>query len=896
MAKALRLLHVEDNAEDAELIAWEVRRGGYEVDLFRVDTGPQMQEALIRVPWDVVIADYSLPHFSAPEALFLSHRLCPELPFIVLSGTMGEDTAVEMMRNGADDYLMKDNLARLVPSIEHALQGAADRWERRRAEEALRQSLQDYETLYKAIPGGVLVLNASGEIVKANDFACQILRLSSEQLIGHDLSAIGRDVVLEDGSPLRPSDYPLKATLTEARPLRELVARLRVGEAGEPAWLLTSAEAILDPITGRPAAAVLTLLDRTEHRRAEQALRDSERRFREMAELMPDMLFELSLAGDITYVNRAARETLGYGPSDMPASFLAFLDEDDQQHAKARWAAIAAGGASQIDNHELIHREGQRIPVEAHTVAVRDDDGTCVDFRAVLRNTTERQRAQRALRESEARFRVLYEEAPVPYQSLDENGCITEINPRWLEILGYERDEVIGHSFADFLIPLVRPVFPERFAAFKATGTISGVEWPMFCKDGATLVASFEGRIAHRPDGSFKQTHCVFQDVTEAQRLQNEVLKTQKLESLGVLAGGIAHDFNNALLVIMGNLQMARLFPTADERHARHLLNAESACDQARDLTGQLLTFARGGAPVMKTACLTSLVRDTALFAVSGSKVKCVFELAEEVRPVEADLGQISQVINNLVLNADQAMPSGGTLRLGVHNAELDGTGGVPLPPGSYVRLTVADEGIGISPDVLERIFDPYFTTKSTGNGLGLASCFSIIHNHGGHIGVESAPGVGTTFTIYLPCSTEQVTAAEEVEETILPGEGRVLVMDDEEAVRDFARMILEEVGYEVAVTREGQEAIASYEQALEEGRPFAAVVLDLTIRGGAGGRSTMAQLLRIDPNVRAVVCSGYSADPVMANYRDHGFRAVVVKPYGVAELATAVHRAIEEG
>jgi len=898
MKKPLRLLHVEDNPDDMELIVRELRRGGYEMDTLRVDTGPALQTALTKATWDVVIADYAMPTFSAPEALVICRRLLPDLPFIVVSGTIGEETAVEMMRNGADDYLMKDSLGRLVPAIERALQTAEDRRERRRAEEALRQSLRDYETLYRAIPGGIIVLSATGEILKANDDACQILRTPQEQVIGRPLSSPCWPAFREDGSALSPSDYPLNATLTTGQPVREFVLGLRPGDADEITWLLSNAEAILDPVTGVPTAAVVTFLDRTEHRSTEEALRASERRFREMAELMPDMLAEFTLAGELTYVNRAARETLGYGasPTEMPTSALDVLVEGDRQHALDRWAELAEGSATEITNYGLLHRDGRHIPVEAHASALLDDEGRCIGLRAVLRDITARLRAQEVLRESEERFRLMYEESPVPYQSLDDNGCITEVNPRWLDILGYERSEVIGRRFAEFISPIERPALATEFVAFKEDGTCHGTVWHLLREDGSTIVASFEGRIAHHADGSFKQTHCVFQDITDAQRLQDEMLKTQKLESLGILAGGIAHDFNNALLVIMGNLQMARLFPSEDEMHGRQLRNSENACKQAQELTGQLLTFARGGAPIKTTASITSLVRDTASFAVSGSNVKCTFALGADVSPVDVDQGQISQVINNLVINADQAMPAGGTLRVTVDNTELNGPSGVSLPPGRYVRITVADEGVGIAPDVLERIFDPYFTTKSTGSGLGLASSFSIIRNHDGHIGVESTPGVGTTFTIHLPCSTKSVSAEEQYEEPIVPGEGRILVMDDEEAVRDFARMLLGEIGYKVEVAREGQEAIACYEQAMEEGQPFAAVVLDLTIRGGAGGKATIEQLLRIDPNVRAVVCSGYSADPVMANYRDYGFRAVVVKPYGVAELVNAVRRVIEEG
>jgi CheY-like chemotaxis protein len=381
--------------------------------------------------------------------------------------------------------------------------------------------------------------------------------------------------------------------------------------------------------------------------------------------------------------------------------------------------------------------------------------------------------------------------------------------------------------------------------------------------------------------------------VTEEQQLRTEALKADRLESLGILAGGIAHDFNNALLVISGNLQMARIFECDDPRHTTLLHNAEQASIRARDLTQQLLTFAKGGTPVKEVAAIDALVRDTALFAVSGSNVRCEFDVATDLRAVEVDLGQISQVVNNLVINADQAMPAGGTMRIGLHNVTLDETSPIPLPAGDYLCVNVADTGTGISPEHLDRIFDPYFTTKSKGSGLGLASCYSIIQQHGGHLGVTSELGVGSTFSIYLPTSDRQASAQDAAQQAIPTGAGRILVMDDEEAVRELAAILLGDLGYTVEMAVDGEEAVARYRDAMAAGEPFAAVILDLTIRGAMGGIETIAVLRALDPGVRAVVCSGYSADPVMAQYREYGFCAVVVKPYDVGELAEAVARAV---
>ncbi len=380
------------------------------------------------------------------------------------------------------------------------------------------------------------------------------------------------------------------------------------------------------------------------------------------------------------------------------------------------------------------------------------------------------------------------------------------------------------------------------------------------------------------------------QERTQREHLEVQV---QKLESLGVLAGGIAHDFNNLLTSVLANVSFVSLKIRGDERLAARFSEIEKAALRARDLTQQLLTFARGGEPVRKLASLQSIVRDAVALAVSGAPVQCHFGFADDLCPAEIDAGQISQAINNIALNAVQAMPAGGTIRIGARNVTVGPLATVPLDPGAYVSLTIADTGTGISRKHLDRIFDPYFTTKQVGSGLGLAVTNSIVRRHGGHINVESEVGAGTTFRVYLPASCGSVVEQAEDDLHHLRGSGAVLVMDDEEQIRSIAAAILEELGYEVAVASEGREALALYQNRLKAGKTFDAVILDLTVPGGMGGRETMLKLLEIDPRARVIVSSGYCNDPVMADFRKYGFREMVMKPYRVEDLAAAVSRTI---
>ncbi len=325
------------------------------------------------------------------------------------------------------------------------------------------------------------------------------------------------------------------------------------------------------------------------------------------------------------------------------------------------------------------------------------------------------------------------------------------------------------------------------------------------------------------------------------------------------------------------------------------LVEAEKASLRARDLAGQLLTFAKGGAPVKTKASLSELIRESVVFALHGSAIQLECTFAEGLWTVEVDAGQISQVLHNLVLNAKQAMPDGGMIKVSAENLEVKERLKNLLDPGDYVRVTLADQGRGIREEDLSKIFDPYFTTREGGSGLGLATSYSIIRKHDGAIDVTSRVGEGTTFYLYLPAIREEVMPERTASKAPIEGEGRILVVDDDSMIRKVAGDILKHLGYHVEFAVEGGEALTLYRHARETGEPFQAVIMDLTIPGGMGGKETLEKLLEIDPEVRAVVSSGYSSDPIMAHYRDYGFRGVVAKPYRITEMSEVLHQVIHE-
>jgi signal transduction histidine kinase/CheY-like chemotaxis protein len=385
----------------------------------------------------------------------------------------------------------------------------------------------------------------------------------------------------------------------------------------------------------------------------------------------------------------------------------------------------------------------------------------------------------------------------------------------------------------------------------------------------------------------------IVNNITDRHLLEEQLFRAQKLESVGLLAGGIAHDFNNLLQGVFGNVSLAKLFTDKDGKAYRALEEAEKAFDLSRNLTKQLLTFSKGGEPVKKVLSLSSIVQDSVKFALSGSRVDYRISIDDNLWPVEADEGQISQVMQNIVLNASDAMPEGGTVKIDVNNLLIDKEGTLPLKTGRYVLVSIEDTGSGIPEHHIRKIFDPYFTTKQKGSGLGLATSYSIIKKHNGTLDVKSRLGAGSTFFIYLPASDGKASFERARGSSPLTGKGKILVMDDEKIIITVVSIMLETLGYDVDSAGDGKEAVEKFSNALKAGRPFDAVILDLTVRGGMGGKETIMKLIEIDPSARAIVSSGYSDDPILANYSDYGFKATLSKPYELHELSDKLHSLI---
>ncbi len=480
----------------------------------------------------------------------------------------------------------------------------------------------------------------------------------------------------------------------------------------------------------------------------------------------------------------------------------------------------------------------------------------------------------------------------------DTGGRIILINRIAEDLTGWSQDEASGRFLPEVFHIIdaeTRLPSPDRIGRIVRSGEI--IEFAertvLIAKDGRERKISDSGAPIRDVGSSTVGVVLVFRDVTESARMEEELLKIKKLESVGVLAGGIAHDFNNILSAILGNINLALLYAGPDDEKMQDLLReAEKASLRARGLTQQLLTFSKGGEPVKETASIAEVIRDSADFVLRGSAAKCEYRMTEDLWSVEIDTGQMSQVVQNVILNASHAMPRGGMIFIGGENVVIDGSQASPLPPGDFVRVTIRDGGIGIPADMIDKVFDPYFTTKQKGSGLGLAITHSIIGKHGGLITIDSEQGVGSTVTIILPPSREVKPPGGKVpEEVIVKGGGKVLVMDDEEMILTVAGHMLSHLGYETVFAADGRSAIELYRQGIEEGKPVDIVIMDLTIPGGMGGKEAAQELLAFDPQAKIVVSSGYSNDPVMANYLEYGFVAVINKPFKLKEPADLLHK-----
>jgi PAS domain S-box-containing protein len=771
--------------------------------------------------------------------------------------------------------------------------------ERQRAEDALRESEARFRGIYSQSPIAIELYDADGLLVDANPACLELFGV-------RDVQAVKGFKLFED--PNLPDEVKRRirageSTTYEAKFDFELVKKLNLYETS--LFGIRYLDCLITPWnfgTNRRSGFLVHIRDVSTNRELENALKESESLLKAFIESSTDVIFVTDLEGRFILVNKAFSENMGRNPEEILGKDVAALfPPSEAAMIMAEDRSIIESASSFMYEHTLTMLNSERRTMQARKGPLLDKQGNVRGVYGISRDITEHKRGEEALRRSEEMTRSVLNSVDEGFIVVDRDYTILTANRAYCGQLGLPLDHVVGKHCFSASHKRDRPCFEqgEECAVKKVFET--GNPYTAYHRH-----QDFEGNILYVETKAFPLKDASgevisviesISNITEKHLLEEERLKTQKLEAIGTLAGGIAHDFNNLLQGVFGYISLARLKQNDREKSLAALEEAEKALHMTVKLTNQLLTFSKGGKPVKKSSDLRPIIENAAKFALSGSRSDCRI-IADDLWLAEVDDGQIGQVIQNIVLNADQAMPEGGLVEITAKNVRAPGKG-LPqrLKEGRYIEIKIKDNGIGIPEQYQSKIFDPYFTTKEKGSGLGLATSYSIMKNHGGLIAVNSAVGQGATFFLYIPAA-DVVQKAEPVRPARIAAaalSGRILVMDDEQVIRNVAAELITALGHWVEFAENGNEAIEKYEAAKRSGRPFDAVILDLTVRGGMGGAEAVRELKKIDPSVKAVVSSGYSDDSIASNHKAQGFKAFLKKPYNVDSLREVLDMVLQK-
>ncbi|MCB1122181.1 MAG: PAS domain S-box protein, partial [Verrucomicrobiae bacterium] len=640
--------------------------------------------------------------------------------------------------------------------------------------------------------------------------------------------------------------------------------------------------------------------DITIRKLVEENFRESESRFNLLLNSRNIGFFDFDILQSKGYISPILKRMLGYGVNDFRDSVQqleSLVHPEDSLYPRVEFRKRTPDTReTYVQECRLCGKQGTYLWVQINGVLFRSSDGEVVRRTGFVTNIEKKKAAEIALAEEQERLRVTLSSIKDAVIATNNDGNVVIFNRTAEDWFHIKAEEVIGNPIPRELFivnPKTRAPFPLDDRLEVGTGPTDDFKFKGVIKgpDGNEIILSRSYAPLKDAHGEVIGTVLIYHDITSSERYAQEIIKSSKMESIGMLAGGIAHDFNNLLTTILGNISLVQNgFAEIDV-----LGQSEQACLLAKDLTQQLLTFAKGGAPIKKVIDLKELVERSVKLSLTGSNVEGNLNFSSEDLYVEADPSQMNQVIQNLSINAVQAMPDGGCYEVSLFEMQIDKDSPLPLRPGKYVCIDLQDTGLGVPEENLAKIFDPFFTTKSFGTGLGLTTSFSIIKRHFGHIEVESELGYGTRFSIYIPATEKSIEVEPPKKTKIVKGNGRILLMDDDSAIREVAKLILERLGYTITGTTRGEDAVAVYKEAMGTERQFDAVIMDLTIPGHMGGKEAIKELLKIDPEVRGIVSSGYSTDPIMSDFKSYGFKGVVEKPFRVEELSKAIQEVLSK-
>ena len=901
----IKVLHLEDNAGDARLIHSMMEDAGINCKVRLVGSREDYLEALAKGRFDLILCDYSLPSFDGRDALQIAREKIPDIPFIFVSGTIGEERAVQALVDGATDYVLKPGLARLAPAVRRAVREAEEGKKLKTVEgrrQTAVQELRILESKYRGVlenaPDAAIIIDERETITFANKGAEKMFGYSRDELIGKPLWIL----------------IPKRFQGSHARKLKSFNAHphARPMSTGLELYGMRKdgvefpADIMLSPFAKDKDITVLAIVrDLSETKHSEKALRESEEKFRTIYEASPVAIVEVAEDGRFLSCNPAALNLFGYSEDELLEMNIADLKHpEDEAVVPLLLAELGKLKMCKVKiEKRFIRKNGITIIVQLTVSAVMDEASKLDHAVIIIDDVTDRRMAEEALRNSEEQYRSLVDGVRDAIFRLSPGGVILSLNLAFETMTGWKREEWIGRSFTELIHS------DERERALLALKNVADgensvvTEYRIATRSGRYLIGEINTAAQVR-DGKLIGFLGIARDVTDQKSLEEQLRQSMKLEGLGTLAGGIAHDFNNILAIITGYASFLRRTVTSDEKGVRSLDAIETAASRATGLVRQLLTFARREETVIGYLDVNEVVNEMQklIGETFPKQIMISIELYGGPTPVYGDRSQIHQLILNLCVNARDAMmdrddgsPVGGILGIATDIAK--GSAMKKRYPGAsedeYIALRVSDTGKGMDEETRRRIFEPFFTTKpqGKGTGLGLSTVYGIVQNHAGIIDVESEPGSGTAFTVYLPVRRQAVIEEESIgdESDLRGGNETILVVEDEPGLREYLEDLLTAEGYRVLTAQDGEKAISVF-----MGHDDIDLVLSDIGLPKIGGIDLMEAVRTMKPGTGVILASGYLDESERRRMAQKGVASFIQKPYQREELLKRIRSALD--